>query len=139
MEQAIGDLELQMGELQRRRSQVEDQTHEQVLGLVLEIERLERSIVGMKATQAANAQQLAVIEVGYKFGQGSTVAMMALWQAAEAERGRIGEVENELSQAMRKLTGLTGYGDEMDSGDRHSGIGGATLSDSQTSGPAVRR
>jgi hypothetical protein len=139
VEQAIGELELNLGELHRRRAAVETQTREQVLGLVLEIERLERSIAGMKSAQAANAQRLAVIEVGYKFGQGSTVAMMALWEQAEAEKGRIREAENERSQAMSKLAGLTGYGDEMDSGDRAGGIGGVTLSDAQTPGPAVRR
>jgi hypothetical protein len=37
------------------------------------------------------------------------VAMMALWEQAEAERGRVREVENERSQAMSKLAGLTGY------------------------------
>jgi hypothetical protein len=64
--------------------------------------------------------------------------MMALWEQAEAERGRIREVKNERLQAIRKLAGLTGYGDEMDSGDRVGGIGGATLSDAQTPGPDVQ-
>jgi hypothetical protein len=109
VEQAIGDLELNLGELHRRRAEVETQTREQVLGLVLAIEKLDRSIVGMKSAQAANAQRLAIVEVGYKFGQGSTVAMMALWEQAETEKGRIREAENERSQAMRKLAGLTGY------------------------------
>jgi hypothetical protein len=80
-----------------------------VLGLVLAIEKLDRSIVGMKSAQAANAQRLAIVEVGYKFGQGSTVAMLGLWEQAEAEKGRIREVENDRSQAMSKLAGLTGY------------------------------
>jgi hypothetical protein len=109
VEQAIGDLELNLGELHRRRAEVETQTREQVLGLVLAIEKLDRSIVGMKSAQAANAQRLAIVEVGYKFGQGSTVAMLGLWEQAEAEKGKIGEVENERSQAMSKLAGLTGY------------------------------
>jgi hypothetical protein len=109
VEQAIGDLELNLGELHRRRAEVETQTHEQVLGLVLEIEKFDRSIVGMKSAQAANAQRLAIVEVGYKFGQGSTAAMLGLWEQAEAEKGRIREVENERSQAIRKLAGLTGY------------------------------
>jgi hypothetical protein len=139
VEQAIGDLELNLGELHRRRAEVETQTREQVLGLVLAIEKLDRSIVGMKSAQAANAQRLAVIEVGYKFGQGSTVAMLGLWEQAEAERGRIREVENERSQAMSKLAGLTGYGDEMDSGSGDRGIGGATLPIPQAPGPVVRR
>jgi hypothetical protein len=109
VEQAIGDLELNLGELHRRRAEVETQTREQVLGLVLAIEKLDRSVVGMKSAQAANAQRLAIVEVGYKFGQGSTVAMLGLWEQAEAEKGRIREVENERSQAMSKLAGLTGY------------------------------
>jgi hypothetical protein len=116
VEQAIGDLELNLGELHRRRAEVETQTREQVLGLVLTIEKFDRSIVGMKSAQAANAQRLAIVEVGYKFGQGSTAAMLELWEQAEAEKGRIREVENERSQAISKLAGLTGYGDEMDSG-----------------------
>jgi hypothetical protein len=68
----------------------------------------------MKSAQAANAQRLAVIEVGYKFGQGSTVAMMPLWQAAEVERVRIGEVQNERSQAIRKLAELIGHYNKVD-------------------------
>lgn len=109
VELAIADLELQADELRRRRSQVEIQAREQVLGLVLELEQMERSIEGMKATQAANAQRLAVIEVGYKFGRGSTAEMIGLWQAAEAEKGRIGEVERDRVQVIRKLAMLTNY------------------------------
>lgn len=130
---------MQLGELQRRRSRVEAEARGQVLGLVLvlEIERWSWSIEEMKALQAANAQRLAVIEVGYKFGRGSTVEMMALWQAAEAEKVRIGEVERDRMQAIRKLAGLTGYGDEMDSSSSHSRIAGATFSQSLTPGATV--
>jgi hypothetical protein len=114
VEQAIGDLELQLGELRRRRSQVETATREQVLGLLLAIEQLGRSVEELRVAQAVNAQRLAVIEVGYKFGRGSTVEMMALWQAAEMEKGRIGEVERDRVQQLNKLAVVTGYEIEIE-------------------------
>jgi hypothetical protein len=139
VEQAIGDLELQLGELRRRRSQVESQAREQVLGLVLEVERLERSIGAMKSTQAANQQRLAIIEVGYKFGRGSTAEMMGLWRLAEEEKGRIGEVERDRVQQLNKLAGMTGYAiNQMDArADDRRSIGDA-LPQPETSGQASR-
>jgi hypothetical protein len=137
VELAIGDLELQLGELRRRRSQVETVTREQVLGLLLEIERLGRSMAELQMAQAANAQRLQVIEVGYKFGRGSTVEMMALWQAAELEKSRIGEVERDRVQQLNKLAGMTGYEiNQVDASvdDRRS-IGDA-LPQPETSGQA---
>jgi hypothetical protein len=56
---------------------------------------------------------LAVIEAGYKFERGSTVEMIGLWQEAEAEKARIGEVEVDREQSLKKLAGLTGYTDKM--------------------------
>ncbi|NJM47057.1 MAG: hypothetical protein HC860_13590 [Alkalinema sp. RU_4_3] len=127
VELAIGDLELQVGELQRRRSQVEAQVHEQVLGLVLEVERGDRSIKEMQVAQAGNAQRLAVMEVGYKFGRGSTVEMMGLWQAAEAEKGRLKEAVLGREQVVMKLAGVTGHDYQMVASDRDSGFGGAVF------------
>jgi hypothetical protein len=109
VEQAIGDQELQLGELRRRRSEVETNLLDQVLAAVLAVEKLDRQLDEMKAAQAANAQRLAVIEVGYKFGQGSTAEMIGLWQQAEAEKGRIREVELARSQAIRTLATMTNY------------------------------
>jgi hypothetical protein len=135
VELAIGDLELQLGELRRRRSQVETTTREQVLGLLLAIERLGRSVAELRVAQVANAQRLQVIEVGYKFGRGSTVEMMALWQAAELEKGRIGEVERDRLQAIRKLAGLTGYEiNQMDARTNDRGSIGDALPQPTTSG-----
>jgi hypothetical protein len=64
------------------------------------------------SSAAANAQRLAIIEVGYKFGRGSTVEMMALWRLAEVEKVRIGEVENDRVQVIRKLLMVTGFADK---------------------------
>ncbi len=106
---AIADLEVKADELRRRRAAVTVQIREQVLSLLQTIERYDRQLADMQATQAANAQRLAVIEVGYKFGRGSTADMMRLWQAAETEKARIREVSFDRGQTIRKLAGLTGY------------------------------
>jgi hypothetical protein len=109
VEQAIGDLELNLGELHRRRAEVETNLRGQVLAAVLEVERVDRQIEGMKGAQAASSQRLAVIEAGYKFGRGSTAEMIGLWQAAEAEKAKVQEVEMGRSQVIQKLAGLTGF------------------------------
>jgi hypothetical protein len=109
VEQAIGDLDLNLGELHRRRAEVETKVKEQVLGLVLEVERFDRQIEGMKGAQAASSQRLAVIEAGYKFGRGSTAEMIGLWQAAEEEKTKIQKVEVERSQVIQKLSVLTNF------------------------------
>jgi hypothetical protein len=109
VEQAIGDLELNLGELHRRRAEVETNLRGQVLAAVLEVERVDRQLDSMKSAQAANAQRLAVIEAGYKFGRGSTAEMIGLWQEAEAEKAQVQEVEVGRSQIIRKLSELTGH------------------------------
>jgi hypothetical protein len=80
-----------------------------------------------RMAQAANAQRLQVIEVGYKFGRGSTVEMMALWQAAEVEKSRIWKVERDRVQQLNKLAGITGYAiNQMDTrADDRRSIGDA--------------
>jgi hypothetical protein len=83
------------------------------LAAVLEVERVDRQLDSIRSAQAVNAQRLAVIEAGYKFERGSTVEMIGLWQEAEAEKARIGEVEVDREQSLKKLAGLTGYTDKM--------------------------
>lgn len=109
---AIADLELKTDELRRRRSEVEGQIGDQVRDLVLEVEQRDRRLAVVRTRQAEYRQKLAVMEVSYRTGQGSTSQMMGLWQQGDDLQANLSQAESDRLAAMQKLLNLTGYDSE---------------------------
>jgi hypothetical protein len=105
----IADLELRVSELIRRRAEVTVQIHDQVTELLLGIEKNDRQIALMQKHLASHRQRVAVMESGYRVGEGSTEQMIRVWQQGEDLQARLTEAQVNREQSIRKLLELTGY------------------------------
>jgi outer membrane protein TolC len=103
----IADLEVRVSDLVRRRAEVTVQMHDQVLGLVLEVEKGYRQLELLRSQVESQRRRVAIVEVGYRLGQGETAEMMQMWQQIETLAGRVVEIEVQREQSVRKLSQLT--------------------------------
>lgn len=111
---AIADLELKTDELRRRRSEVEGQIGDKVRDLVLEVEQRDRRLAVVRTQQTEYRQKVAVLEVAYRTGQGSTSQMMGLWQQGDDLNANLSQAESDRLAAIQKLLNVTGYDSETD-------------------------
>lgn len=105
----LAELELRVSDLVRRRAEVTGQLQQQLLDLVLDIEQGERQIALLRSQIATHQQRLAVIEIGYRLGEGSTEQIMELWQQRETLEAQLTEETINREQSIRRLSELTGY------------------------------
>jgi hypothetical protein len=104
----IADLEVRVSDLVRRRAELTVSVHDEVLGLVLEVEKGDRQIALLQAQLESQRRRVAIVEVGYRLGQGETIEMMSLWQQTENLGARLVEVQVSREQVVRKLLALMG-------------------------------
>jgi hypothetical protein len=102
----IADLEVRVSDLVRRRAELTVSLHDEVLGLVLEMEKGDRQIALLQGQLESQRQRVAIAEVGYRLGQGETIEMMGLWQQTETLGARLLEMEVGREQVIRKLLAL---------------------------------
>jgi hypothetical protein len=108
---AIASLELQAADLIRRREEVAEDLAREVIGLVMDYERLGREL-GLLASQIETQRlQQSVLEAAYRTGQGSTVQMMGVWQRTETLQAQLQERLVAQRQARRELEQATGLTD----------------------------
>jgi outer membrane protein TolC len=100
---------VRVSDLVRRRAELTVSLHDEVLGLVLEVEKGDRQIALLQAQLESQRRRVAIVEVGYRLGQGETTEMMGLWQQTENLRSRLVEVEVGREQGVRRLLQVTGY------------------------------
>lgn len=105
----IADLEVRVSDLIRRRAEVTVQLHDEVIDLVLEVEKSDRQIALLQSQLLSHQQRVAVMEAGYRTGSGETTQMIALWQQSENLEAKLTEATVEREQSIRKLLELTGY------------------------------
>lgn len=113
---AIADLELkkanvevQRAELERRYSEVESQTREEILTLVLEYEEALRQTALITA-QLNNHQIITkVMEIDYRFGGSSTESYLAAVEKQERLETQIIELRIAQAESLRKILFITGF------------------------------
>jgi hypothetical protein len=113
---AIADLELkkanvevQRAELERRYSEVQSQTREEILTLVLEYEEALRQTALITA-QLNNHQIITkVMEIDYRFGGSSTESYLAAVEKQERLSTQIIERRIAQTESLRKILSLTGF------------------------------
>lgn len=105
----IADLEIRTSDMIRRRAEVTVQLHKQVTDLLLGTEKSERQIELLQGQLVSHQQHIAVMEAGYRTGQGSTEQMIGIWQRREDLQARLTEAQVSREQSVRKLLELTGY------------------------------
>jgi hypothetical protein len=105
----IADLEVRTSDLIRRRAEVTVELHGQVTDLLLGMEKSERQMALLQSQILSHQQRVAVMEAGYRTGQGSTTQMIGVWQQDEDLQSRLTEAQVNREQSVRKLSELTGY------------------------------
>jgi hypothetical protein len=107
---AIADLEVQSADLMRRREEVATELTCEVVDYVLEYEQLGRQIDLLDTQIVTQQHQQAVMEVGYRMGQGDTSAMLSVWQRTadmEARRVEMGFTQGRIVAELEQLTGVS--------------------------------
>ena len=112
---AIADLELkkanvevQRTELERRYTEIQTQTREQILTLVLDYEAAERQ-AALIAAQLNNHQIiLKAMEIDYRFGGSSTDAYLAAVEKQERLENQLIQTQIAQVESKRKILALTG-------------------------------
>ncbi|MEM6424235.1 MAG: hypothetical protein AAF728_03605 [Cyanobacteria bacterium P01_D01_bin.128] len=122
---AIAELEIGATDLLRRREEVAESLGREVIDRVLDYEELDRRLESLNGQLATHEQRVAVYEVKYRTGQGSTTTMLSYWQRTDDLQARIEEVEIDQGQTVRELEVLcrveeTGTGATADSGGDRS-------------------
>jgi hypothetical protein len=113
---AIADLELkkanveaQRAELERRYSEVESQTREEILTLVLDYEAAGRQAT-LIATQLNNHQVIfKVVEIEYRMGGSSTNSYLAAIEKQERLENQFIQTQIAQQESLRKILSLTGF------------------------------
>jgi outer membrane protein TolC len=103
----IADLEVRVSDLVRRRAELAVSVHNEVLALMLDVEKGDRQIALLQAQLKSQQRRVAIVEVGYRLKQGETIEMMSLWQQTENLGARLVEVQVRREQGVRRLVELT--------------------------------
>ena len=111
---AIADLEIKSAELEayranlhRRKAEIKSKLREEVLGLVLEYEAVVRQYSLIESQLASHQVQQQIMEIDYRFGQGSTSSYLALKNEGERLSSQLVEYRNSQLEAIRKILELT--------------------------------
>jgi hypothetical protein len=113
---AIADLEVKSAELEayranlhRRKAEVSSQLREQVLGLVLEYEAAVRQYSLVESQLANHQVQQQIMEIDYRFGNGSTSSYLALIQEEEKLNNQLVHNQSTQLEIVSKIGQITGY------------------------------
>ena len=93
----------------RRKAEIKSQLREEVLGLVLEYEAAVRQYSLIESQLASHQVQQQIMEIDYRFGNGSTSSYLALIQEEEKLNNQL--VHNQFTQLeiVTKIGQITGY------------------------------
>jgi hypothetical protein len=111
---AIADLEVKSAELEayranlhRRQAEVSSQLKENVLGLVLEYEAAVRQYSLVESQLASHQVQQQIMEIDYRFGNGSTSSYFALKNEGERLNGQLKQYQDSQLETINKIKKIT--------------------------------
>jgi hypothetical protein len=113
---AIADLEVKSAELEayranlhRRQAEVKSELRDEVLSLVLKYEAAVRQYSLVESQLANHQVQQQIMEIDYRFGNGSTSSYFALIQEGEKLNNQLVQYRNSQLDVVRKIVEITGY------------------------------
>ncbi|MGC9506030.1 TolC family protein [Baaleninema sp.] len=109
MELRASEIESREFQLQVRRGELEDRLREEVLDLVLVLDRFNRDLELLRSQQQTHQQQLEIYSVSYRAGNGSTDRYLRMQLHTEELENRLIEYQSDLLKTVRKLEEITGY------------------------------
>lgn len=105
---AIASLELEAANLIRQRENQAQWIADEVVGLVLSYEKLDREYDLLDSRLRTHLMQVQIMEAQYRTGQGSTNRMLTIWQRTDDLKARCDEKRIGQAQDRRELEILTG-------------------------------
>ncbi len=86
---AIGDLQIKVAELQRARAETAQQLREKISLMVLELDTIKREFQIAQEIAKRDADRMRIIEVAYRFGEGSSETYLAQLSAMDAKKAAV--------------------------------------------------
>jgi hypothetical protein len=86
---AIEDLQVKVAELQRGRAEAAQQIREKITLIVLELDIAKREFQIAQEVARRDGDRLKIIEVSYRFGEGSSEAYLAQLSAMDAKKAAV--------------------------------------------------
>ena len=113
---AIADLEVKSAELEayranlhRRKAEVKSQLREDVLNLLLEYEAAVRHYSLIESQLASHQVQQQIMEIDYRFGNGSTSSYLALKNEGERLGSQLVQYQNSQLEVTSRIKQMIGY------------------------------
>ena len=103
------NVEVQRAGLERRYSEVQDQTREKILTLVLEYEAAGRQIAFITNQLNNHRILFKVMEIDYRFGSSSTDAYLAAIEKQTRLENQLIQAQTSQAESLRKILSLTGF------------------------------
>lgn len=132
----VAEIEVEAANLIRRREEVATAIAREVVDQVLQYEQMGRQLELLDSQLVTQRNRQAVMEVGYRLGEGTTGTMLTVWQRTEDLEARRAEMLIEQGRVVVELEQLIGMSDEtrIDTGVGGGGtpgpVGGAAMGES---------
>ncbi len=101
-----GAAKLTLAQMEMRQSEVARNLREQILTLLVTIETASQRARLSDASLQTHTQRVAILETGYKFGDGDTAAMLPLWERTDQLKAQIETAGAEAERTKRRLIQL---------------------------------
>ena len=86
---AIGDLQVKVAELQRGRAEAAQKIREKITLMVLELDTAKREFQIAQEVARRDGDRLKIIEVGYRFGEGTSESYLAQLSAMDVKKAEM--------------------------------------------------
>ena len=107
----VAEIEVEAANLIRRREEVATALAREVIDQVLQYEQLGRQLELLDSQIVTQRQRQAVMEVGYRMGEGTTGTMLTVWQQTEDLEARRVEMAIAQGRIVAELAQVVGTGE----------------------------
>lgn len=107
----VAAIEVEAANLIRRREEVATALAREVIDQVLQYEQLGRQLELLDSQIVTQRQRQAVMEVGYRMGEGTTGTMLTVWQQTEDLEARRVEMAIAQGRIVAELEQVVGTGE----------------------------
>ena len=108
----VAEIEVEAANLIRRREEVATALAREVIDQVLGYEQLGRQLELLDSQIVTQRQRQAVMEVGYRMGEGTTGTMLTVWQQTEDLEARRVEMASDRERVVAELEQMVTTGNE---------------------------
>ena len=108
----VAAIEVEAANLIRRREEVATALAREVIDQVLQYEQMGRQLELLDSQIVTQRQRQAVMEVGYRMGEGTTGTMLTVWQQTEDLEARRVEMASDRERVVAELEQMVTTGNE---------------------------